>query len=442
MTQKVFIDMNVFVSQQFKESVSEASANSKIYLAYGKAEAWANDAAPTTPQSCLCTLRDAWNTMIGGKNITGNDLEHVVPRYNWTSGVEYAQFYDRDGDIRESNSQFYVLNSSYGIYKCLSNNYGSVSTTEPTSTNPNTVSQTADGYIWKYMYTLNSEDKYRFLTDDWMPVRTLTEDNGSDQWAVQASAGSGDGSIYAILIESGGSYANSDNIVISISGTGEGANAYANVVGGVIDKVIIDDFGSGYEATPTITVTGGGGAGGANLRAIIPPPGGHGSDPLYELGGRNILLNARVTGSEEDKIPIVNEIRQLSFILDPLRTSDGTVMANTAYKQTTDITLTGVGSAYVEDEYVYQGGTFTTATFSGRVVEWDSANSKVKLNRVVGIPTADVLIGQNTGTTGFIVSTSDPELEKYSGRMLYIENFEPITRDENQTENFQIVLQF
>jgi len=440
MTQKVFIDMNVFVSQQFKESVSEASGNSKIYMIYGKNEAWANDAAPDTPQSCLCTLRDAWQTMVGGKIVTGNDLEHVIARYDWMSGVEYPGFYDRGGDLRETNSQFYILTSNYGVYKCLSNNYGEVSTIEPTSTNPNTVTQTADGYIWKYMYSLNSEDKYRFLTDDWMPVRTLTEDNGSDQWNVQQAAK--DGAIYSILIEDGGNYVNVNNIVITISGTGQSANAYANVVNNSIDKVIIDDFGAGYEAPVTITVTGGGGTGGANLRAILPPPGGHGSDPLYELGGRNIMLNMRVSGSEDGKLPLVNEVRQLTFIQDPLRFTDGTIMANASFKQTTDITLTGVGSSYVEDEYVYQGVNFSGATFVGRIVEWDSANSKVKLNRVSGTPSADVLIGQNTGTTGFIVSTSDPELEKYSGRMLYIENFEPISRDENQTENFQIVLQF
>ena len=36
----------------------------------------------------------------------------------------------------------------------------------------------------------------------------------------------------------------------------------------------------------------------------------------------------------------------------------------------------------------------------------------------------------------------DGTFEKYSGRLLYVDNIEPITRSSDQIENFQILLKF
>jgi hypothetical protein len=73
-----------------------------------------------------------------------------------------------------------------------------------------------------------------------------------------------------IIVTNGGSgYANSNDVVISITGGGgSGALAKANVVGGIIDDIYIEDAGSYYTETPTITITPGSG-GGSNAAAII-----------------------------------------------------------------------------------------------------------------------------------------------------------------------------
>jgi len=440
MSAGIFKSINTFTAEQFKESVSESSGNVSMYMTYSQITAWPDEANPPAANVVFSTEVNHWNGMIGGKRVTGDDIEHCVRRFDWEANTTFISFDGENPDLY-NNTMFYVLTSDYNVYKCLSNNNNSISTVEPSSTNPNTITGTADGYIWKYMMTLNSKDKFRFLNDTYFPVSTLPSDDGSIQWDVQQNAV--DGAIYDIRIDNAGNYTNSDNITLAISGDGSGANVYCNVntVSNTIHTLTIDDYGTGY-TNAIVTITGGGGTGGGVLRPILSPKNGHGSNPLYELGGKNLFINMRIRGTENGKLPIVNDIRQIGLIINPLILSSNNIISNTAFKQTTDLTLTGVSSNYEADEYVYQGASLDTATFYGRVVEYDSANSVLKLNRTQGSITADTIIGANTSETGFVVSESNPELERYTGEMIFIDNVELIERDENQTENFQIILGF
>jgi hypothetical protein len=64
------------------------------------------------------------------------------------------------------------------------------------------------------------------------------------------------------LVSGGSGYANSTDVVVTITGgNGAGATAEANVVAGSIVSVSIVDPGSGYTGTPTVTVTSGSGGG-------------------------------------------------------------------------------------------------------------------------------------------------------------------------------------
>ena len=53
MSSSTFIDLRINNAEQFKESVSEPTPNSKIYLVYGKTDAWANDASPNISNSSV-----------------------------------------------------------------------------------------------------------------------------------------------------------------------------------------------------------------------------------------------------------------------------------------------------------------------------------------------------------------------------------------------------
>jgi len=125
--------------------------------------------------------KQVWDNIFAAKRITGNDVELVIPRIDWTSNTNYRQYDDTSSipTLLSANTSLnlkpmYVITSARNVYKCLSNNASAKSTVEPTgdyvTSNGNIA--TADGYIWKYMFNVKPSNK--FLTSDWIPAPTST----------------------------------------------------------------------------------------------------------------------------------------------------------------------------------------------------------------------------------------------------------------------------
>jgi hypothetical protein len=143
----------------------------------------------------------------------------------------------------------YVLvgtDNQYSVYKCLNNSTWNgltgvtkvPSTVSPSGSLVDLPFTTADGYVWKYMYSIFMLDAIQFLTKDYMPVKFISSDPGSintadyTQWQIkenaQSSLNSGridwvrvlpdDGSDPDVLdtTQSSG-YGYHDNIIISSS---------------------------------------------------------------------------------------------------------------------------------------------------------------------------------------------------------------------------------
>ena len=66
------------------------------------------------------------------------------------------------------------MNSERNVYICLNNAQNANSSIEPTGKNlsSNGNIQTADGYVWKYLYNVRASN--RFLTNTWIPAPTST----------------------------------------------------------------------------------------------------------------------------------------------------------------------------------------------------------------------------------------------------------------------------
>lgn len=435
-------ELEIFSAKQFKESVSEPTS-SNVYLTFGRSYAWANDSAPPQATSSSNTFYDVWNNMIGAKRITGNDIRHCIPRFNWTANTVYTAYDDQidSRTLKNSSTKFYVITDDWNVYKCLANNYGVSSTSKPTSISTTSDFQTSDGYIWKYMYTVTAEERLRYVTNNYIPVKTLTVNDGSLQWGVQNNSVTG--AIHNILLTNFGSGYTSNNISIIITGDGSAANAFAvrNVTANTISSIVIDNKGFNYtRATVTISSTSGSNAA---ARAIISPPDGHGSDPLTELGGSNLVINAQFKSNENGKFPVVNEYRQISMIEDPYKYGGTNVSSNISISQLTVLSLTGVSAEYIEDENVYQGSSLSSSSYSAKVVEWDSANNKLKVNNVTGTQAGVPIIGETSGAARFVAENPQlPDLQPYSGKLLYIDNVKPISRTIDQTEDFKIILNF
>ena len=433
-------NLRINSAEQLLESVSEPAAT-YLYVAYGKNTPWANDSFPNTAVDTISDKDDVWRNLIGGKRITGNDISLAIKRINWTTNTVYQIYDDTSSTLYDANTQFYVITDEYNVYKCLYNNNSANSTIKPTYVQPSFTSTEADGYVWKYMYTLNTRDRQKFLTNDWIPVRTLTLNDASQQYSVQSAAI--DGAIDIILVSNGGSnYTNTSNIVVTISGDGANATAiaYVNTISNTIANVVVTTRGTGY-TTANVVVSGGGGANAA-LSAVIGPQGGHGKDPVYELGGSNIILSVRIDGDEDGALIANNDYRQVTIIKDPLIFGTSNAFTNTVFSQALTLTIAGAGPEYLSDEYVYQGASLSTASFSARVLSWNTTTNIMKVTEYTGTPTTTTLNGQTSGANRFITGVSNPNLKNRSGQVIYIDNISPVTRTDDQAEVMKIVIKY
>ena len=157
------------------------------------------------------------------KKIQSSDATHAVPRVNWANNTLFNEWDDKftvpltatPGSLR-----FFALTDDYNVYKCIDNNRGANSVVKPTGTGTSIVS-TADGYRWKYMYTISAGEILKFLTVDFMPVKTLSANDGSAQWTVQQTArASGNGSIHHVkIIANGAGYLSTTNTFQTVTNT-------------------------------------------------------------------------------------------------------------------------------------------------------------------------------------------------------------------------------
>jgi hypothetical protein len=137
---------------------------------------------------------------------------------------------------------------------------------------------------------------------------------------------------------------------------------------------------------------------------------------------------------------VTNDFRQISLLKDPLIKGTSTPSVNSAILQVVTITTIGV-SDYNQDEWVYQGGSFAGSSFRGQVVSWDSSTGKVMLINTRGdISASQSLIGTESFTARVVSSVTNEALEKYSGKVLYVDNIKPIVRAEDQIEDFKILI--
>ena len=412
-------------AQQFAEAFSETS-NTIMYLFIGKNTAFPNDNVPPTPVNSTANVEfTPWRDMYAAKRITTSDVTHAVERYNWTSGTVYDQYDDQDTDLVDDD--FYVMTEDYNVYKCLFNVGAAASTTKPTgvSTSPFT---TADGYIWKYMYTVTTAKALKFLTNDYIPVQTLASDGGEDQWDVQTAAV--DGGIHVVKVTSGGSgYASAP--VVTIAGDGTGATATSVITANAVTSVVISAAGTGYTRA-TVTFA----SGAAAATAIISPKGGHGSDAIEELGGKYIMLNVRLDGTESNTFSTANEFRQVGIVRDPYLYGTSTRAVASSFRQSFKYQLSSISGTFTLDE------TATSGSNTASVVEFTTPNLFTTLPLNLPFANSTNITGGTSGANGTIAIITTPGLQPYSGDIIYVENRVPIARANDQIEDVKLVIQF
>jgi hypothetical protein len=385
-----------------------------------------------------------------------SNVSYVVPTVTWQSEVQY-EAYDNNNPIQ---TNFYVINSAREVFLCIEqgkNADGSAGNSfiEPTSTRANQrpkTFQTGDGYLWRYMYKMSNLAYGTFRTKTYTPVKQVTNRSTTipeeiSQIGLQDS--STPGQILNIAVDNGG--VNYTSPTITISGNGSGAQFFAEVFDNKIVNIRCDsnglgDFlhGTNYDYAQVVVTDPGGGSG-AKLRAVLSSRDGVNKDPVSALKCREIMLQTDFIGTEENTI-VANgtDFRQVGVIkgLEKYTTdSDFTGNTGQATKKLTLQTIQGAAS-WVDNV------TFTDAleTTTAKVFDLDGTTLYYYQDEETGFENFSVdqnikILGVE-GATANIVNLVNPDVDAYSGDILYINTLaSAVVRSAEQTEDIRIVIQ-
>ena len=452
----------IYMANNFLEAFSEKSPD-QPYLFIGRNTVWASPASDTFPpapvDNDLDNIRD-YKEMIALKRVSSSNIVPVIRRFDWANGQIYGEYdpsltqpYMTENDV---DYPIYVL-SGVNVYKCIkcardTNGDPVPSTDQPTSTSIS-IFTGSDGYQWKFMYTLSISDILNYLTSDWIPVREVNYDDGSSQWDVQQAAISG--GIHRLVINDGGSgYSVSDAITIpGGSGTGFAAQV-ASVSVGAITGITITNPGTGYD-NPDDVVSVANGVG-ADISVVLSPSMGHGSNPRDELWGTYVMMLCVFSGTESGNFPVGDDFRTIGLLMNPkLEALAGSneielVLQNYTYND------------FEPSETVEIVGTSPLVT--GDVVYWNRNTGQLFLTNLTN-STSTGIASNNIGAviqsspsgnaSGTIIvakavthlpatdlSYEAADIQNGSGKIVYIDYRQPVTRNADQSEEVRLVIEF
>jgi len=260
------------------------------------------------------------------------------------------------------------------------------------------------------------------------------------------------GTLDRIVVTNTGVDYTSGDALITITGDGTGATATATInARGEITSVTIVSPGTGYTfADITVTQTLGTGSG-AIFRAVASPINGHGAHAQKELFATNLGVNVSFANDNDDIIvgdplsspPAGQDFRQIGIIKNITQYGSSTLFTNTTATPCFIVSVSNTGEYSLDDVITSSdGGKFIVI----QKVDSDdnAAYDQIYLQRIYGNITATSTLTNETTSTGnlSINSITNPEIDVFSGDILYIDNRRPVVRDVDQTETIKVVFKF
>jgi len=475
---------------------------------------WNTD--PPSPKDNLDQSNDYYDTMIALKKINASDISQVIKKTTWQAGITYDMWrndIDRDNPSQPSgafdiyDANYYVMNSDFRVYICLFNNanpennyQGGPSLDEPTFTDlePREAGNSGDGYIWKYLYTIQPSQAIKFDSTNYIPVPSDWDTSSANTAVRQNAAISGQLKIVTIKNRGVGlGTANRTYTNVPILGDGEGAEATVVVNNdSKVDSITVSKGGQGY-TFGTVDLEAGSVPTGTTkpvFDVIIPPQGGHGANIYRELGALNVLSYSRFENDTENPDFITgNQFARVGIIENPK--AYGSTQNLSLDKASSVYALRLTGAGYSEASFTADGTITQTvgvgSTAVGRVISYDQITGVLKYwqdrtnsgfnfdgsqnaNPTYGFRenrfTADIQGGGSLtivgGSTNLAINTAfqgvstvlnnrtyylgqnftngvaQPEVEKYTGNIVYVDNRPSVTRSSSQKEDVKVILQF
>jgi hypothetical protein len=439
------------------------------------------------------------DSMLFLKKIGVNDFARVVPRNTWSSGITYDMYrndYDITNGAPQTNSKtlydsrFYVVNSEFKVYICLFNGTSKNNPKgKPSQDEPNHITvdplKLSDGYVWKFLYQIEPAEIVKFTTDNFIPLPS----NWGDANTAAVKNAAVRGRIETVVVKEPGSGYDNGTTVHNILGDGHGSEVSITVKNGGVDSVEVTKFGRDY--TKGIINFAPNNGSGAVFEVIIPPKGGHGADIYRELGSYRVMIYSKYDAAADFLTD--NSFARIGIIRNPTEFGSSTAILNTN-------TATNLGALklrpsgspgtgqtsltnYPKNAKIQQSVGIGTSVAFGYVASWDKNTGILRYYQPVGlcsavtgfqnfdfegngnpittIPSTDITGSPLVPDTAFdnvssVVSSgkiidlgqtftsgkANPEVEPYSGDIIYIDNRAPINRSASQKEEVKIVVEF
>jgi len=398
------------------------------------------------------------------------------------------------------DANYYVMNSEYKVYICIDNGSSGINTSgnasldEPTFTDlePSKAGVSGDGYLWKYLYTVTPSDIIKFDSTEYISLPSDWETSTDSQISAVRNNGDSDtneNQIKKVYIDLQGLGYSQGSHELNILGDGTGGKVIVDVdANGKVTNTVVSSGGKGYtygmvdlgsiNSSSSIK---------AKLIPIIPPSKGHGYNIYKELGADKVLVYARFDDSTRD-FPTDVIFSQIGVVKNPTSIGSTNVFTENQFSSLGAIKFSSVTGTVTIGDKISQSVTGGTA--KGYVASYDSETKVLKyfqdrnsfLNQTyfdstdyVGVSTNAKLYsfasnanavtttggfsgsidtgftGISTNPTGnklislgtqFTNGVANPEINKGSGDIVYLDNRPVITRNSRQKEDVKIILEF
>jgi hypothetical protein len=468
-------------------------SSQSLYLAIGRPQYWdtvANlDTVVPVPVNTAFSLNSDWEDVMALKRLNVTDVISGIYKEVWQANTIYDIYrhdwngtrvanYSGNNTISTtpaslSDVKCYVITSNYNIYVCLKQGISN-GIIQPSIYSPDTgvaigtntgIIKTSDGYYWKFMAVTSSADFVKFSSKYYHPIETLTtapapSDPYYTQWINQGYSANFNGGIYTINVLSSGVGYNGGiagtrvvtNAItdsqFSVIGNGSGLQ-YTISYGsnGSIVDIQVTNPGSGYTQATITAAYGNGGS----FEIIFTPMSGLGCNPATDLVARYLLIDTTLTGAEGNIFTTSNEYRKILLLLNPTNYGTSTISTSADLDSTLTLNLgTGLSAGAYPLDSIVSGG---TSGAKGRVVDFDTTTGNLRVIITASENTNNVgaknsfqiseTLTSSPGTgSNSIVSLTLPNVQKYSGNMIYSEYRSPVLRGPLQSEDIKISIKF
>ena len=472
MTAKITDKIKKLAAQQIFDEITGTKlgdSDNYYYIAVGRSQNWTDEDNPDTPQQTLRDERLFRYDLQAAKSIQA--FSFVIPLKDWSSGTEYVQY--SDAGIGQADN-YYVRTDENNVYICIKQGKTSIgaartSTVKPDHTDVSIPVET-DGYAWKFLYTITTGDGNSFLTANWMPVkdpRPFANPASAYHTSYLVSEAADSGQVVGYRVISGGSGYDASADTVTVVGDGSGASARLLVnasgaitavevgdsdnVGQVSYGTVAENMGTGYNKA-SVRVTSSTGTG-ASVVPVIGPRAGLGYDPRDDLRSTALLFNIVPSGNEGGKWLVDNQYRQIGILKNPFQ-GDSAVAGSafTAPRGTIlpklSLTTNGAAGTDFSGTIYLQGDSNAIAIidYIENLQVWYHQNETTgftPFRHSEPVFISSDLAGLNTVVSSLTVdSFTPPEINAFSGDVLYISNVSDVPRETDGSEDVKAVVKF